>query len=426
MDQMLALADTLVLVRAIHFAATLLVGGTLTFAALAAEPVLRAAKADAAATALRRRCDRMVLWALLVAIASGAAWLVIVSGNILDQPMAQVMMRGGWLTVAGGTRFGQVTSVRLLLALVLIALLLRHPARRGWQAAVSVPLVGLIALIGHAGATPGATGDIHKAADAAHLLAAAAWVGALPAFALLLLAAARHKDDGWGAIAVQVTARFSCIGMASVAVLLGTGIASSLFMLAQPDDLIDTRYGRLLSVKIALFLGMLAIAAVNRFRLTPGLPQRAATVALFRNTVADIVLAAGVVLTVAALGTMQPGEHAAHQPAEARSGEAAFVHLHTPEIMADVTVNSANGGARATIRVMREDTTIYPAESVAFALDPADAGAVSAPLPARRAADGTWVVENLQAAPGISTVRVIVGTGSGSPAVLDGPIVIGP
>lgn len=421
MDLMLALADTLVIVRAIHFAATLLVGGTLTFAALAAEPVLRA---DATATALRRRCDRMVLWALLAAIASGAAWLVMVSGNILDQPMPQIMMQGGWLTVAGGTRFGQVMSVRLLLALVLIIVLLRQPARRGWQAALSVPLVALIALGGHAGATPGAAGDIHKAVDAAHLLAAAAWVGALPAFALLLQAAARH--DGWRAIAVQATARFSRIGTASVVVLLGTGIASSLFMLARPDDLIDTRYGRLLSVKIALFLGMLAIAAVNRFRLTARLPQRAATVALLRNIAADIVLAAGVVFTVAALGTTQPGDHAAHQPAEAQSGETAFVHLHTPEIMADVTVNAANGRAIATIRVMREDASVYPAETVTFALDPADAGAVSAPLPARRAADGTWVVEDLQAAPGISTARVIVGTGSGSPTVLDGPIVIGP
>jgi putative copper resistance protein D len=49
-------------------------------------------------------------------------------------------------------------------------------------------------MVGHAGATPGPTGNIHFASDTLHLLTAGAWLGGLPAFVLLLWQAQRNAN----------------------------------------------------------------------------------------------------------------------------------------------------------------------------------------------------------------------------------------
>jgi hypothetical protein len=99
------LFDPLVLTRAVHIAATLLAAGTVTFLALAAGPALRAAAEAADIAAFRRRCDRLAGWALVVAVLSGAVWLALISAAILDKPGLQVVLHGGALSVAGGTRW---------------------------------------------------------------------------------------------------------------------------------------------------------------------------------------------------------------------------------------------------------------------------------------------------------------------------------
>jgi putative copper resistance protein D len=411
------LSDPLVLARAIHFAATLLAAGTVIFAAMTA-PVL---PADAEAAAFRRRCRRLIGWALGIAVISGAGWFALVAAGILGKPILDVTLHGA-AAVASGTRFGLVCIARLALALLIALLLMRHGAR-GWQVGAACVFAALLAFCGHAGAKPGLAGNIHLIADIGHLIAASAWLGALPALALLLATARRRDDAMWRAAAVLTTARFSRLGAACVVVLLASGIVASVNLLGGPRDLIDSDYGRLLSLKIALFLAMVAVAAVNRFRLTPRLPRADAVAALIRNSLAETVLGLGVIAAVAALGTMVPGGHAAHHATSTIPDSAAFVHLHMPNMMADVTVDPGHAGrTHAIIRVMREDASLYPTDSVKFSLDPPGATTNSAPYVAKRAADGTWTVDNLALSrSGVWTVQVIVGTDT---AVLDGPIVI--
>jgi len=69
------MADPLILVRGVHFAATLLAGGTVAFVVLVAEPA--AAKIRPDFTALRHRLTVLSWLALAVAIVSGTAWLVL-------------------------------------------------------------------------------------------------------------------------------------------------------------------------------------------------------------------------------------------------------------------------------------------------------------------------------------------------------------
>jgi putative copper resistance protein D len=413
--------DPLILFRAVHIAATVLASGTVAFIVLVAEPAAGAALADF--SALRRRLTWFVWIALVVAVLSEALWLVWLSADIYGAPIIAVCLHGGVWTVLTDTRFGLVSTVRLALG-VLLAVLIPWPATRLLQSVAAAGLIVLIALVGHAGATPGTAGDIHLASDTVHLLAAGVWLGGLPALAMLLGRARQAADAVWRWFAVGATRRFSWLGIVCVAALIATGIINSWNLLGGPRDLVTTDYGRLLLLKIALFVAMVGIATANRFHFTPLLPDAGALRALKRNSLTETGLGLGVLLFVGALGTLSPSGHAHSTNADVPP-DAAFAHIHTSEAMAEVTIEPGHiGTANAPIRVLRDDFSEYPAKSVELTLDPPTAG----PKIARAAAhlpDRNWQVNALNLTqPGVWTVRVIIPTEGGRPIVLDAPIVI--
>jgi putative copper resistance protein D len=214
-------------------------------------------------------------------------------------------------TVLAGTVFGRVWAVRLLIAAALLALALTlgDTGRRRFLPTLAGLFLASVALTGHARLQHGPQGWFHMAVDAGHLLAAGAWLGAL--VPLIWLASARPESEATG----EAMLRFSGIGYLSVATLVFTGVINVWMILGPPWKLFDTAYGRLLSVKLVLFLFMLALAAVNRTRLTPrlvgvaGRPvvRRPETIArLRRNVLAETALGLLVVAVVAALGTLDP------------------------------------------------------------------------------------------------------------------------
>jgi len=296
--------DPLILVRAVHIAATTLASGTIVFMVLVAEPATNAGGAPADYWALCRRLTWVVWITLTLSVLSGLAWLVWLSADIYGASIIELCLHGGVWSVLTNTRFGLVWSARLGLA-VLLAALMPWPGTRVLQLAAGAGLIALIALIGHAGATPGTTGDIHLASDMVHLLAAGAWVGGLPALAVLL-ASARHADDAaCRSFAIGATRRFSWLGVASVTALLASGTINSWNLLGGPRDLVTTDYGRLVLLKTGLFAAMVGIAAANRFHFTPRLPAAGALRALQRNSLAETGLGLCVMLVVGALGTLR-------------------------------------------------------------------------------------------------------------------------
>lgn len=406
------LFDPLIPARGVHLAATVLATGTVAFMALVAD-----------LPALRRQLTLLVWVALAVAILSGLAWLVWLSADIYGASIIDVWLHGGFWSVLADTRFGLVWTARLGLA-ILLGILMLWPAVRLLQLAVAACLLGLIALIGHAGATPGTAGQIHLVSDMVHLLAAGAWVGTLPALAILLTRASHEGGTAWGADAIAATRRFSLLGVISVSALLASGIINTWNLLGAPRDLIATDYGRLLLLKVGLFAAMVFIAAANRFHFTPRLPAAGALWALARNSMAECGIGLCVLLIVGALGAMSPSGHAHDANAQIPPG-AAFVHIHSDEAMAEVTIKPGQAGqADATIRVLREDFSEFPAKEVQLSLEPPRTG----PKIARDAAhlpDGTWQVNavNLSQS-GNWTVRITIAPQSGAPIMLDAPIVI--
>ena len=201
--------------------------------------------------------------------------------------------------------------------------------------------------------------------------------------------------------------------------------------------LLHTDYGRLLLIKIALFLAMVAIAAVNRFRLTPQLLQQASIAAsrdalrqLRRNAAIEALAGAIVIAIVAALGTMPPAIHAAHQHPTygAVPADAAFVHIHLVEGMADVTIRPGRTGrARATIRLWNEDFGPLDARQVSLTLTAPAAASNPTPRPAQQGRDGAWQVDGIELSePGNWTVTVDVALDQTKRLTLTAPIVIEP
>lgn len=207
--------------------------------------------------------------------------------------------------IALETSHGQGAVVRLLALGALAAVLVRRGRARLAPTMLGVIALASLAWSGHAGASEGANGLLHKASDILHLIAAAMWTGTLT---LLLMAFGRSEP----AIAEIVAAlrRFANTGTAIVGVLVVTGMINLAMItdLANPARLLASDYGRTLAVKIALFLAMLAFAAANRWHFTPQLAHTVGrdTRAIRTSLVLELCFGIGAVLAVALLGTLSP------------------------------------------------------------------------------------------------------------------------
>ena len=195
-----------------------------------------------------------------------------------------------------------------------------------------------------------------------------------------------------------------------------------------PRDLVISDYGRLVALKIGLFAAMVGIAAVNRFYLTPRLPDLSVQRALQRNSLAEVGFGLCVLLCVGVLGTLPPAAHK-HAAPVGIPADAAFVHIHAPEAMADVTVDPGRvGQVNVRIRVLRDDFSEFPTNEVQLSLDPPNPGPLPVYYTAVRQSDGTWEVDRIDLSQaGNWTVKVFVSsTSSEKPIVLDAPVVIAP
>lgn len=249
----------------------------------------------------------VILLLASTAIALSALWLLASAATMTGTPMTSP----DWATariLLTMTPIGPVLAVRgvaLLLALVTIAL----PRGNRWAVAPAALAAATLAWTGHAAATEGVVGWIHRAADVAHVWAAAGWTGAL-AMLLHAILTLRGTTREVRQIA-RMLARFSLMGTLIVATLVVSGAINAIMIvgLGQLPALAGSRYGWLLGAKLALFTLMLALAAANRWRLTPALesstPQRVVT-HLRLSLLIETSAAVAIMGLVAWLGTLDP------------------------------------------------------------------------------------------------------------------------
>ena len=305
----------LIAARAVHYASTISLAGVFAFLCFVVGPVT--------SPALRARLS-LVAWAsLALALLSGGAWLLLVSAQMSGQTIGDTLTQAVVATVLTRTRFGQVWTLRFVLAVILAGLLLLPQGWRGrwWRwggLAFAAGTLASLAWAGHGAATPGRPGDLHLAADILHLLAAGAWVGSLIPLALMLAEIRQNGDPGSAAAARRAVVRFSVLAAISVVILLAGGLVNTWFLAGTIPALIGTEYGRLLLCKIAIFVTMVTFGAVNLLRMTPRLmpaagPRqplvKAAVGYLRRNALAEAGLGLSVLGIVAVLGILPPGLH---------------------------------------------------------------------------------------------------------------------
>ena len=318
MDELGAGIDApLVVIRAIHFAATAITAGALIFQVVVAEPAL--GSAPVAMAAVVRSQIRLIAWiALATAAASGVVWFQLQAAAISGLPLGEAMTPDLLSTVLNETQFGLVSKIRVLLAVILAGCLAYDrlaPARR-LALGSALGFTAAIAWTGHAGATLGEMGNLHLTSDVLHLVAAAGWIGGLVPLTLLLAAARRHQAFAWASLARDAALRFSTLGIVSVATLFVTGIVNAWILVGSIHAMIVTRYGQLLLLKLGVFAIMLMFAAANRFWLTPQLAllpenelQPKSLRQLTRNSIVEIAMGLAIFAIVGVLGTLHPAIH---------------------------------------------------------------------------------------------------------------------
>ena len=236
----------------------------------------------------------------------------ILAGSIRDGVKPETLV-----AVITGMDLGKAAICRAGAAgLAALLVLVLKPSLPSWilTAALGAVAVASFAWMGHGAATEGPIAPLHLAADIVHSWAAALWLGALTVFVLLLLA--RPGTAQSVSALHRALHGFSGIGALLVATLVLTGLVNSVVLvgLDRIEGLWTTPYGRLLSLKILLFMAMVGLAAANRYRLTPALgraleapaTQGAALAALSRSLVAEAGLGLLVLTLVAWFGTLPP------------------------------------------------------------------------------------------------------------------------
>lgn len=280
------------LARWVELAAALTSFGTLVVAGIAAT----SAAADRNGPSARAGLPPLLRSAIGIGVAATIAWL----------PLQGLRMASGearWfdttLVVATQTTFGQAILARsaLLIAALTVAGDLR-PGVRTWLAmALAGSALALQPWLGH----PAAAGDWQlPLLVSVHVVAAGTWIGALLPLALLL-----------GRLPVEAAAdaarRFSRIGIVAVLAIAVTAILQSPALVGDVGGWFGTPYGLLAIAKIAGFLVLLAIAALNRFWLVPRLAS--AKRGLLISIAGEAVVGALVIAAAAALASQPPGAH---------------------------------------------------------------------------------------------------------------------
>jgi copper transport protein len=227
-----------------------------------------------------------VVFLLLIAGGSSAArstqraiwvgWILLLLSSI-----AALMLQGPYAAGSGigdatkwnviddvlHTRFGHVTEVRLLLLACALALLpflgksvRSRRAPTWWIVAATIVAIGLAATPGYAGHA--AAGDFTIFAvplDTVHVFAMSVWLGGL----VVLLVAA--LGGGFSGGLRRALATFSRVAFWCVVVLILTGLFASWRQVGFAiDGYTGTSYGHLLLIKLAIIVGLVALAAVSR------------------------------------------------------------------------------------------------------------------------------------------------------------------
>jgi copper transport protein len=215
------------------------------------------------------RRARRTVW-----IAWGAAIGFTLAGFALQGPYAaalpplKALDPSLWSSV-WDTRFGHVSLARVVLLLVAVPLIgmllprrgpaVEHPLPRWWPYAAGGLGVALCATPGLAGhASTGPLVSVAMPADTLHVFGVGIWLGGL---VVLFVALMPRADEPTLRVVVPRYSQYAMVAMGAIVV---TGVFQAFRQVDRVGALLDTDYGRILLVKIGVFLVLMMVAAVSR------------------------------------------------------------------------------------------------------------------------------------------------------------------
>jgi copper resistance protein D len=205
---------------------------------------------------------RRFAWcSLLVAIAAGVAWFLLQAADMASASSFNDVLAALPIVVQS-TRFGQIVILRGILLVGTTCCFQTGYFR-------TATILGGFAIVaeawlGHGGAMSGNIGTVLLVSSVVHLLGGAAWIGSLPAL-FLTIARLPHLE------AAQVARRYSPLGIACVLALIASATVQFIILIGSPTALVTTLYGRVALFKILVLVGLIGLAAMNRYRLGPAL-----------------------------------------------------------------------------------------------------------------------------------------------------------
>jgi copper transport protein len=246
-----------------------------------------------------------------------------------------------------------------------------------------------------------------------HLLAVGVWVGGL---AWLLLGTRSSDPSVRGGVG-----RFSFIAGIALAVVAVTGIVRAIDEIGGVGAwrrLFETSFGITLLIKVALFAGLMALGARNRYVNVPSVVQRGERVRSLRRTVAgEVALAVGIFGVTGVLTQLPPAAHV-----EAAAPRRAQVVVTGSDFATSVRVRltimpGTVGPNHFEARIVDYDTgEPLQASSVSLKFDLPSHPELGTPsLDLSRAAPGMWMGEGTPLSmPGAWDVSVLIQGSAGS------------
>ena len=340
--------------------------------------------------------DVALSWLFFAGLAAAAGGLVLQAAADPAVLPARLAQRGGLLAAMAGVLgtliVGDARELSLLFALqALAAAMVAVGLRWRWPAGVAVVVAaGLWAAGSHGSARAGVVGWL---VDVVHLMAGAAWVGAL------VLAAwtgwrLRRDRDAW----LILVRSYGRVAVILVAVLGVAGVVAAFQLLPSWQALWRTEYGRLVTIKAVLFAAAVLLAGTARWWWL----RSARTVGLRRTmTVEGGVLVAALVVASLLVNGAPP------EPAGAAERLLGPPPLAAPVardagLAGQLNVEVAADGDRLDVKVFGPSG---PLSGTTLELATRAAGGPSRDLAPRPCGTGCFT-QAFDLAPGATTVRV--------------------
>jgi putative copper export protein len=304
---------------------------------------------------LRRGLTAAALKLIVIFLVIAVIWLLVQGAKFRqgELPSGDILIR--YVTMTQSGKVWLLSEVYAVSLVVIILWLLRSEARTNYVKLVfflALPLVVGRSFTSHAMAVRDNT-SIAVASDAAHIIATGLWGGGLLALFWVLYRSTKKMalPLSWAAATVR---RFSRLALGSVPIVFLSGLYQSWIQVGNLSTLFGTAYGRVLAVKLGIFVAMIGLGALNFLSTGPRLlsasqpnaeESLAARSALTRIGT-ESFLALLVFFVTGLLTVLPPGVHAVHQaalakvstnnttdgppPAQPRSAEGASVKILLP------------------------------------------------------------------------------------------------